>query len=185
MSIRSILKKRNEDFIISNKNIVELYGDKIIKALRFYTKTERDIQLRQIDFHGANSNFIIIIYVIPFNVGDVITSSNGKKITITDEIIKIVKEEKMHVILPVEFIEDASSIDIFEKIKFYDEFIIQHGLEQFNKCIESGMKDITDVLTEHDDLLEELTDPSLKYIEKMDNIQKIEYNYYLKNKVIN
>lgn len=186
MSIRSILKKRNEDYLIANKNIVELCGEKIVKALRFFTKTEKDIVLKSINFHSTNSNFVIIVYSIPFDIGDIIQLSSGKTIEITEEIMKTVQEELMNMIIPVNMLDDATALELYEKMKYYDEFVSKHGIDHFNKCVESGMPEIIDMNSEkYEKTLDEITDPINSFIEKMDKIQKLEYTHYSKNKVIN
>jgi len=187
--IRDLLEKRDSEYKSTTKEILALYGDKLVKALRFYMKTERTIRIESIGFYSKNKNFIQLKFTTELLVGDKILASDGKRYELTEQNIKNFVSEQMDLYLPIKLVDVGTPVQIYDKIKFFDDFVKKYGPEKFSLCINSGIEDFTDLVEkeQHQHLLERLTDPTQDILAKLDNLQKVQFMLFSKdgNKVVN
>lgn len=182
--LRDLLQKRNDEYKLITDQILALYQNKLIKALRFYMKTDKNIHITYLDFYYNNNNFIKLKFNSEFTVGDRIIATDGKTYNITTENISNFISEQLDLYLPLKVIETSNPVQICEKIIYYDNFIKNHGAEKFVLCINSGIEDFDDLTSkpQYAKLLESLTDPIRDIVNNFDDLQKTQYMLFCKSK---
>lgn len=187
--LKELLNKRFFEYESSTKKILELYSEKMIKALRLYSKTDKDIDLVNIDFYSTNQNFLTIHLTIALEVGDSLRAVDNEIITITEENHNKFKKDVIQLILPISVVEEGTSLEIYESIKEIDNFLAKYGVQSFQKCLNAGIHNIKDLTykDEYIELLDELTNPIVDIIKTFDDLQKVQYMLFSKDipKVLN
>jgi hypothetical protein len=182
MSIRELLEKRTSEYDQLTQDILGLYEAQLLKALKFYMKTERTIHIHDVSLYASNKNFVINHVRTQFQIGDHIQTSNGDKHVITEDNMHDFKAETLKILLPVSLLEKADAFKIYEKLKEIDAFVEQYGPEKYQKCVDSGIRDLDDLLDEsNESLLDELTDPIESIIASLDDVQKVNYMVFCNN----
>jgi hypothetical protein len=174
--IRELLEKRISDYESTTSQILELFGDKLLKALRYYTKTEKEIHIATVRLYKNNRNFIISEVVMKLAIGDKITTNTNETHIVTAENIHMFESESLKILLPASVLEKCGPSEIHQKLKEMDDFIKAHGMDKLHKCIGSGILDLDELLNpENETLLDQLTDPIETIIDGFDDLQKAQY----------
>lgn len=183
MKTKELFEKRLNDFYETTEAILSRYQDELIRAIRLFTKTGRDIIIESIHPYAANRNFIVHNVRIELHVGDKIRDVDGNAIVITEENKDTVVTNDMNLLVPVKLLDDnPSAVKIYENLKTIDSFISEHGEEKFYKTLASGITSFDDILDEkHEALLEELTDPTDTILKQLDELQQVQYNLFIKD----
>ena len=158
-----------------------LYEVKLIKALRFYMKTERDIRIHSVQFHPANKNFVITHFSTALAVGDNVII-DGNIGVITEENIKDFVSDKMKLVMPITALEKQDEYELFQLLNKIDAFVKQFGPMVYLNCLEAGVKDFDDILTNpiYTHLLDSITDPTEMILNELDDLQKLQFEVFSK-----
>ena len=182
MSIRELLEKRTSEYDKLTEDVLGLYEAQLLKALKFYMKTERVIHIDDVSLYASNRNFVINYVKTRFEIGDHVQTSNGDKHIITENNVDMFKSDTLKILLPIKLLEQADAFKIYEKLKEIDSFVEKYGSEKYQKCVDSGIHDLDDLLNEgNEELLDELTDPIEGIIASLDDVQKVNYMLFSKN----
>lgn len=187
--LKELLDKRFFEYESCTKKILELYSEKMIKALRLYSKTEKEIKLIDIDFYSTNKNFLTIKLTISMKVGDKLKTNSGEIIIVTEDMLKKTDVDEIQLIIPMAVVENESHMEIYESIKEVDNFLAKYGVSSFQKCLDAGIHSLKDLTykDEYIELLDELTNPIVDIINEFDDLQKVQYMLFSKDipKVLN
>lgn len=165
---------------------------KIISAIRFIVKSEKEIRIINYKLHPLNNNFLVISISFPLEIGDKIKLSNGEEKIISEE-NKKTYENNIFVFIPIMNLEDMDSLEIKEKIDSSERFITNFGMEVFEKCLARNIIDLDDLSTQdHENFLEEITKPKEPQVTEtvetneniwynLDEIQRVHLKYFSEN----
>jgi hypothetical protein len=185
--IRELLTQRLHDYEETTKMIIGLYGQKLIKALRFYTKTDRNININSVDFCPLNHNFVLSTFSTDLIIGDKIKLPDNTVVEIDDTNLNRYTSDQMKLILSINALENLDAFQLHELLKRIDKFIKQYGANSYQNGLESGIIDFDDLLTNpsYIKILDSVTDPLNSIIENMDDLQKFQFYIFSKASIIN
>jgi hypothetical protein len=170
--IRKLLEKREDDYESITDQILSLYNEKLVKALRFYMKTDRLIKIDSVEFYAKNHNFIVSFFSTPLRIGDKIKALGEYHIIDADN-ISTYTAESMKIVLPIKTLVDCNAIQIHKKLLFFDDFIKNIGSEVFLKCLNSGIVDLDDLVDIK--TLDTTIESEESIMEKFDDLQKVQF----------
>jgi len=182
MTIQELLNERELEYKSFTKKLLELCEEKVIKALRYYTKSDRNISIKSIDFYPKNKKIVVFQVISEFVIGDKIIASDGKQYVIDEDNIKKFTSEIINIVVPIDILDNGSHLEIYEKLKSFDYFIRKFGVEKFNSCLDAGITDFDELVNDaNEEILDKITDPIEAIVEKLNDVQKLEYMLYSKN----
>jgi hypothetical protein len=181
--IKELIEKRIKDHMQNTKDILGVYEEKLIRALRFFMKMDRDIQITSVYLFPKNPHFVVNICKIMLSIGDKVKLEDDKYLIVTAENQQQLPTNELQVILPTKLLEEGTAVDIHAQINIIDEFVGKHGLEVFKKVVASGIIHLDDILKEENEyLLEEITNPIIDILKSLDDLQRIQYHIFLDDK---
>lgn len=179
--IKELLDKRVNDYLQTTKDILYRYEENLIRAIRFFTKTDKDIQITSLYLYPTNPNFIVNVCKVYVTIGDKIKNHDGEIITVDESNINTVPTNDMSIILPIKVLEDGNAIQMYDQLVYMENFVKNQGRERFERVLQSGIASFDDLLDENnEELLEQLTDPVDIILKSLDEIQVVQYNLFLK-----
>lgn len=187
--LKELLEKRTSEYELATKEILELFQEKLVKALRLYMKTEKDIRLSEIEYYKPNSNFVELAFSTVLVVGDRIKLPDGTLHLMTQENIHAFQSNQIAIILPVKVIDEADGHGLCKYIRDTDEFVNQYGLESYHKYLATGIEQLGEITYESDvaQTLDQASNPIEAILEEFDELQKLQYMVFSKGmqKVLN
>lgn len=178
--LKELLDKRTNDYLEMTKQIVEHYQDNLIRAIRFFTKTDKDIRITSVYLYPTNPSFIVNVCKVYMSVGDSIRTPNGDIVIVTEENINKLVTNDLQIVLPSKVLEKCNALQMYEQIVAIDNFVKSYGMEKLAKLIASGITGLDDLMEEkYEILLDQITDPTNDIVEKLDDLQKVQYNIFL------
>lgn len=172
--IKELLEKRIGDYLRTTKDILGIYEDNLIRAIRLFTKTDKDIQITSVYLYQYNPNFIVNVYKIHVIIGDRIQNPDGSITIVDKDNINTVSTNDLTLILPIKTIEELSSVEIFKQIEYIDNYIKKNGVSKYNNLLATGISSF-DSNTDDTDIID-IT------LEGLDELQLFQYNLYMEDK---
>src|ERR1700757_1014172 len=102
--IKELLEKRIGDYLLTTQKLMGIYEEKLIRAMRFFTKTDRDVQITAVHLYPTNPNFIINVCKVLLEIGDSIKLTNDKILVVTESNINDIPTNEMNIILPLKIL---------------------------------------------------------------------------------
>jgi len=181
--LKELLEKRTSEYESTTKEILELFQVNLVKALRHYSKTDKDIRLSEIQYYPNNKNFVVIDFVATFTIGDVIKTSDGTTYTVTEENIDSFQVEPIKIVLSIKAVETMNAIELCDYINKIDAFIKEYGIQSYHKYLASGIEELENITYKTDAVKDlDVTDnPISAIIDEFDDLQKFQYMIFSKN----
>jgi hypothetical protein len=175
--IRELLDKRTNEFDMLTNEIIGLFEDKLLKALRLFMKVDKHVKIESVAFYPNNRNFLSIAALPELKIGETISLPNGKSQLLTSDNIRSFVSLPMKLVVPLKLIEEGTPIEIYDKLKYLEEFIKEYSLDAFYTCLDSGVTDIHQLMYDREcfKLLDSQKEPIEDIIKDFDDLQKVQY----------
>jgi hypothetical protein len=187
--LKELLEKRISEYESATKEILEPLQEKLVKALRNYSKTDDDIVLSDIQYYHNNKNFVVIDFVTTFKIGDTIRTTNGKTYKVTEENIDSFQVTPIKIVLSIQATEKMDARELANYLDKIDAFIKEYGTESYHKYLSSGIEELDDITYEMDAVktLDVPDNPISVIVDGFDDLQKFQYMVFSKTipKVLN
>lgn len=151
----------SRDKLFFNVSVDILAGitEKLNKAFQYLIKDVREVKWDSIELVAGTTNFVYVQGTFTPQIGDIVTYDDGSKAEITADTLNKAYRNFIRIMLPLKILEEGDAIEIFEKMKDYNQLNSLMSRDELIDTINSiKCEDLADILQD-DEILAKITRP--------------------------
>lgn len=160
-TLNMLLAKRDFDFAAFSKKIIEIFGERLTKAVRMTIKSDRHITWHSVADFPAVDNFVVVSGSLEVRPGDMLNTESGQLLA-TEENYKNITNPVRY-ILSAKVLQFGSVEAIFQHINFVDSLATTLESDEIVRVLNAQVFD-TESMLENPmmaDVLNQITRPTV------------------------